>query len=384
MENNKAVRSFHGGTAPSEKVRDSNIELFRIITMLLIVAHHYVVNSGLATANGPIYADPLSWRSLFLLIVGAWGKTGINCFVLITGYYMCQSRITARKFAKLFFEWMFYRFLLQSIFWVTGYEPFSLRSMLLLLIPIKRISTGFVPCYILFFLSIPFLNVLVQHLTEKQHLYLLLWCGFTYVVLGTIHSVTMNYVSWFIVLYIIASYIRLHPKKVFKNAKLWGIISLVSVVLSIISVIACAWLATKRPLSIYAFVKDSNTFLAVLTGVSSFLFFKNIKIKNCRFVNTVAASTFGVLLIHAHSDTMRQWLWKDVLNNVGYYGSAYMPLHVIGSVIGIFAICTVIDQLCIRFIEKPFFKLWDGHWNGFLTKYKCVESIAFSKMDIQE
>lgn len=27
--------------------RSSNIELFRIITMLIIVAHHYVVNSGL-------------------------------------------------------------------------------------------------------------------------------------------------------------------------------------------------------------------------------------------------------------------------------------------------------------------------------------------------
>lgn len=29
------------------KQRRSNIELFRIITMLIIIAHHYVVNSGL-------------------------------------------------------------------------------------------------------------------------------------------------------------------------------------------------------------------------------------------------------------------------------------------------------------------------------------------------
>ena len=27
--------------------RDSNLELFRILSMLVIVAHHYVVNSGL-------------------------------------------------------------------------------------------------------------------------------------------------------------------------------------------------------------------------------------------------------------------------------------------------------------------------------------------------
>lgn len=31
----------------SRVMRDSNIELFRIITMIMIVAHHYVVNSGL-------------------------------------------------------------------------------------------------------------------------------------------------------------------------------------------------------------------------------------------------------------------------------------------------------------------------------------------------
>ena len=30
-------------------LRESGIELFRIITMLVIVAHHYVVSSGLST-----------------------------------------------------------------------------------------------------------------------------------------------------------------------------------------------------------------------------------------------------------------------------------------------------------------------------------------------
>ena len=51
--------------------RDSNIELLRIITMLLIVAHHYVVNSGLTALDRPLYANPLSWRSIFLFLFGA-------------------------------------------------------------------------------------------------------------------------------------------------------------------------------------------------------------------------------------------------------------------------------------------------------------------------
>ena len=65
---------------PPVKQRESNLELFRIITMLLIVAHHFVVNSGLMDADGVIASDPLSANSVFLLLFGAWGKTGINCF----------------------------------------------------------------------------------------------------------------------------------------------------------------------------------------------------------------------------------------------------------------------------------------------------------------
>ena len=44
------------------KVRSSNLELYRIIVMLLIVAHHYVVNSGLMDV---MEQDPLSGKSLF-------------------------------------------------------------------------------------------------------------------------------------------------------------------------------------------------------------------------------------------------------------------------------------------------------------------------------
>lgn len=34
-----------------KKQRNSNLELYRIIVMLAIVAHHYVVNSGLGGGN---------------------------------------------------------------------------------------------------------------------------------------------------------------------------------------------------------------------------------------------------------------------------------------------------------------------------------------------
>ena len=63
-------------------VRNSNLELFRIILMLLIVAHHYVVNSGMMSEMAK---DPFAANSLFFYLFGAWGKTAINGFVMITG-----------------------------------------------------------------------------------------------------------------------------------------------------------------------------------------------------------------------------------------------------------------------------------------------------------
>ena len=345
-----------------KKSRNSNLELFRIITMFLIVLHHYVVNSGLTDAGGVIYSSPLSWRSMFLLLIGAWGKIGINCFLMITGYFMCKSNITTRKFLKLYGEVVFYRVLFFLIFLLTGYQPFSVKEFLLLFIPINSIRNGFTGCYMVFFLFIPFLNILLKQLNEKQHLLLLALCGFTYVVFGTLHRVTLNYVSWFMVVYLIAAYLRIYPKKVFSDKKVWGILTAIFVILSATSVICCAILGMRIHKEMaFFFVTDSNTFLAVGTGVCAFLLFKNLSLKNNKVINTIAASTFGVLCIHANNDAMRRWLWIDLLDNVGHYNSSIMPLYVIGSCLLIFMACTLIDIIRIQLVEKPFFHLIDRY-----------------------
>ena len=334
------------------KTRESNLELFRIITMLLIVAHHYVANSGLMEQ---IFQDPMAPRSLFLLAFGAWGKTGINCFLLITGYFMCKSRITAKKFMKLLKEVYFYRILFFAVFVIAGYETISVKRLIMLLLPVTAVQDNFTSCYLLFFLCIPFLNILIQNMTEKQHIQLISLVSFVYIILGSTPGtdVTMNYVSWFIALYFIASYIRMYPKPIFENTKVWGWLTSITFGVSLLSVIACTWIGEKIGKHIpFYFVADSNKILAVLTAISAFLFFKNLRIKHSKLINTIAASTFGVLLIHANSDAMRKWLWQDLLNNVGMYDSEWLVLHAVGSVIGVFVVCTLIDFIRIRGAEK--------------------------------
>ncbi len=344
------------------KQRESNLELFRIITMILIIAHHYVVNSGLMT-DEYIYSDLTSWRSMFLLLFGAWGKTGINCFMMITGYFMCKSQITLKKFVKLLAQIYFYKIIFYCIFLFTGYTPFSVSGFIKIILPVSSVEHNFTGCFLLFFLCIPFLNILIHNMNEKQHIRLIVLMGVIYIFFGTVPTlnVNMNYVSWFSVIYFIASYIRLYPKKFFENTKLWGILSLISIILSLSSVIVCSFANQKLGISVYpfSFVSDSNTFLAVSTGVTTFMFFKNMKIGYSNIINTISAATFGVLLIHANSDSMRKWLWQDFLDNTGMYNSEMLIIHAVGSVLIIFIICSLIDILRIRFIEKPFLNFWD-------------------------
>lgn len=116
-----------GGTGASSKTaRQSGLELMRVVLMLSIIAHHYVVNSGIVQN---IDTQALGLRDIFLLLWGMWGKTAINAFVLITGYFMCTRRLRWTKFLKLFLEIKFYRLLFTAIFIILGMYPLTFQSI---------------------------------------------------------------------------------------------------------------------------------------------------------------------------------------------------------------------------------------------------------------
>ncbi len=110
---------------------------------------------------------PLSAKSLYIYWLGMWGKTGINCFVLITGYFMCASSITLRKFLKLLLEIEFYNIAIYAVFCMVGYSGFTIKDALLVLLPVRFVGDNFTGCFMLFFLCIPFLNILIRNLSKR-------------------------------------------------------------------------------------------------------------------------------------------------------------------------------------------------------------------------
>ena len=335
--------------------------------MWLIVAHHYVVNSGVLDA---ILEPPYSWQHYFLYVFGMWGKIGINCFVLITGYFMCKSDITVREFLKLLLEILFYNVVIYTIFAISGYEPFSIAGLCYAVNPIKDISKDFIGCFLIYYLLIPYLNKVVNDITKRQRQVLLAICFLFFVIWDRLPGIeyTYNYVGWFCVLHFIASYIRFYlPQKDGTNNRREALLISTGGVFAIFSVITQCFMIEKgwHVGWQYKWVVDCNAVVGLLSSIMMFIGFKDLKMKNRKWINVIAASTFAVLLIHASSDTMRRWLWEDVCNNIEWIDSVYMPLHAIGCVTAIFVACIIIDQIRIYAVEKPTFKLIDKY----LSKY---------------
>lgn len=301
----------------------------------------------------------LSTASVFYYILGAWGKTGINCFVLITGFFMCKSSISIRKFLKLYLQIVFYFVIFYAVFCIAGYQSFSTLEFLKLFVPFRHIiSDSFVSAYLVWWLFIPFLNAIVYNISRRQHLLLTCLCVgvFTFYPYLPDFQISVNPICWFTTLYFIASYIRLFPETIFhsQSAKIWGFATFLSLVIGIASIVGILYFnaVNGKQLNPYGLVSDSNAPIELLISVTSFMLFKNLKIDYNKTINAVGATTFGVLLIHANCSSMRQWLWKDTIDCIGHYDVNLYWLYAIGSCVCVFVLCSVIDAIRIKYLEN--------------------------------
>ncbi len=330
------------------KLRDTNIELYRCVVMFLIVAHHYMMHSGLLNLTPECLT---STKSIYLYLFGMWGKIGINCFVLITGYYMCLSNINIRKFLKLLLQVEFYKCSIFFFFVIGGSQSLSVNSILNSLLPFTDIDNGFIDCFFVFYLFIPFLNSLINSINRTKHIALIILCLFFFCLWPQFHifRVNSNYVVWFCIIYFIAAFIKIHKIDEMLSYRLWGAITFLMIIFAFFSVLLLLNFGRRWP---YLLVYDSNSVFAVLISVFSFMFFKRLPMNNNKLINAIGGTTFGILLIHDCSWNMRQWLWVDVCNCVGWY-DRNVYLHSLICVSGVFVIGAIIDYMRLCFIEKP-------------------------------
>lgn len=348
--------------------RKTNIELLRIVLMLMIIAHHYVVNSGLTELYN--YQNP-TLKMYFFQCFGAFGKIGVNCFVLITGYFMITSSFSFKKWLKLYLEVKFYSLLIYFVFLAFGGIEFNYHGFLENLFGVVfGIGTNYAETFLVLYLLIPFLNMLAKNLNFRMYSIML---GILLVVMTMIPSFslflsimdasndTWNYLLWMIVMYLLGGYIRTYGHQLYERAhlnktkaKAWFFVC--NLLLIFIWIAFYDLFGAKYSLgSSYWFVNDANKLLALTCSISMLILFLSFDIKHSKLINGVAATTFGVFLIHTSGDYMRSFLWGTVFNVTETYQSPNAVIKAIISVALVFVGCAVIDYLRMQYLEKPLF-----------------------------
>lgn len=367
---NKRIKLTGGGyfCELTNQNRSSNLELLRIVAMITIIAHHYVVNSGITDMFD--YSN-VTANMIFLQLWGMWGKTAINVFVMITGYFMCEKRLTMKRFAKIYLEAKFYRLVIFMIMLMCGYETLAPKNLFKALFGCAYgIGHSFTASFLMFYLFIPFYNILLDKLDRRQHIKLVLMLLAAYTGTATFFfcSSVFSEPVWYMVLYFAAAYIKRYEAGTWlRNNKVIASWLAVVIGMAYLSVLAVDFIGNRFGFRNWSYmVSDSNKLFAFLIGSGMFLLFHNMNIRYSRGINTIAASTFGVLCIHASSDAMRTWLWKETLDVSGMYSAPLgsLVVHAVLSLAAIYIVCTAIDYLRIRFIEKSLFQ-WLGRFEWF-------------------
>lgn len=344
--------------------RSSNFELLRIVAMFLIVAHHYVVNSGV---TGLFDKHNPCGNMIFLQLAGAWGKVAINAFVLISGYFMCTSSLTPRRYLKIFLEWAFYACVMYAVMVIAGYEQLTPAGVSMLFMDMfTSVNKLFFASFMWFYLGIPFYNVLVRNL-DRAKLYAMTGLLLAFFILpGALfkNQAVRSEVFWYMTVYFVGACIRLHPRKWMDSAGICGVLCLSCLAIACIAIVAGDYWHSQGAKFLCSLlgVRLTNTPMSFALGTSLFLFFRNLRLGVVPAINRIAASMFAVLCIHAASNAVRICLWRDVCNVKAAYSLPLAQLagHLLLSVVAIMAACVMVDMCRIRWIEKPFFAKFFG------------------------
>lgn len=367
--------------------RQSNLELLRIVSMILIVMSHCDDIFGLY----PLYTFTTGVNKIITDWLHVGGQIGVGCFVLISGYFMIGQSITAKKIFKIAGEVWFYTIGLWAV-WVVSLictGQFSLRGILgltkLSFLPILFGQYWFVTAYIMLMLLSPFLNKLINAMEKKEYRALLATLIIIVVVLyggipNLFPKVLGDRLIPVIVVYFIAGYLRrfgdAEKKGAAKHILIAGALYVALLLVCYVITFAGNVAESEEIMSLRYFYRDLNSPFVVLISTELFIGFNKLDMKYSKAVNYIAGCTFGVYLIHANQFMTDMWLPK-IFPIYKLSNSALIFAFSVLGVIIIYVGCTLIDILRRLTVDKLWNKFLDGGFSVICERVsKWVNSIT--------
>ena len=366
------------------KKRASNIELLRIVAMIMIVASHFACH-GVQHCNDTVNAYKI-WETgsifnkLFVSFLTPGGMVGVACFFMITGYFNIDKKKFSLK--KVLLQGSFYGIfsvfvlviakLLKYNFTDIDYSVLFSTAVKSIFVPITNGGVWwFLTAYVYLMFLTPFLNAVVQKLNKKGYMFFILVIWFIiYSLDGTLSGLYWS-VQRGVMFYLIGGYIKTYVdiKNITQKGKVLLFITAVSS--WIVDFVLMFYVDEKRYIiknqisnmidTIYVML-GNGIILAVpvvICSIAIFILFLSFDFEN-KFVNNIAKTTFGIYLIH-DSIFARSFIWHGIFKvDTVLYSKTLFPIYAICSVIIVFAVCAFIDMIRIKFIEPNMTKFIDN------------------------
>ncbi|MCI9312924.1 MAG: acyltransferase [Erysipelotrichaceae bacterium] len=338
----------------NNKNRNSNIEALRIISILLIICHHYVIHGFSKVEN-------ISMMNQYLLgILSLGGKLGVTCFILISGYYMIHTRFTVKKCLRIVFEVWTYSFILGMIYFMMT-KSISVKDAISVIFPIGTSLYWFMTDYLILMAASPLLNIVIEHLDQSFYrksiiLMIVFWSIFP--ILGLKYA--FNDLLWFICLYFIAGYIRLfHNNTDNTNILRYFFVAFSSYFIVMLSNFLFILLGhtfhSNMLLQRSMHFSSLNSPFILMTAVSLFHAFSTMSTRSSKWINLFSSCTLGVYLIHDNM-LMRTYIWDNILKCSLFADSVFLIFHCLFSVVMIYLVCCFIDLVRQQTLERLFLK----------------------------
>ena len=319
------------------KQRRSNLELLRIVAMLMIIAFHIYWHcvSGQLTdpdsmermGNG-LFSVPLFYKKLLLLTVfSSFGRAANVVFMTLTGYFMVAKGREIRLIPiakKLLLEQGYAAVLLLiTSLLVFRRNPDSCTT--LTEINLFNSMSWYVGYYFLVMLLARLcLNRYLEKLERKQYrlfLFALLCMTQFKWIIKLLNGVTGNLVILVtgVFLYSLGGYIRRYQP--FARVRTWAIFGVIAGIYALLFLSTYAGVQDRiqdyyREASTDPFIQyipnvGDNSIVAILLGLSLFELFRRIKMPCCRGINYLGGATFMIYLFHDNSFFYSLWDKQD-------------------------------------------------------------------------
>lgn len=326
--------------------RKSNLELLRIISMCGIIVMHYCGMGGAIHHN---LFPSFSW--LFTHVVNSLAIPCVNCFVLITGYFMIdKSSFSLRKIIELLIITVLYGGISYLIILYVGGNSITIKGVFESIFPFIIGKRWFVESYIILLLLIPFINKTLRDLERFQYRILLI---IQLSIFSVWYSIGLSApllddgygVINFITLYMIGGYINHNKEDKFLNWKKEQYLG----IYIISAVITFVFSYFINPYG-YAF------FTNIIGASALFIAFLKWNIGTKAIINKISASVFDVYFVHSDFNTS-YLLFYEWLGAKYVVDSPKIMLHIIFVVMVVWII-GIISFIIRKFVFSISISRW--------------------------